>query len=37
MILAGDIGGTNTRLAFFTEEGNRLSLRDRRNVSQSHA
>ena len=24
MILAGDIGGTNTRLAFFTVEGNRL-------------
>jgi glucokinase len=26
MILAGDIGGTNTRLAFFTEEGKRLIL-----------
>jgi glucokinase len=26
MILAGDIGGTNTRIAFFTEEGERLKL-----------
>src|SRR6185295_269900 len=26
MILAGDVGGTSTRLAFFTVEGGRLNL-----------
>jgi len=37
MILAGDIGGTNTRLAFFTVEGNRLISVVEENVSESRA
>ncbi|MGE0684457.1 MAG: glucokinase [Candidatus Binatia bacterium] len=38
MILAGDIGGTNTRLAFFREEGNRLlSVHEETFPSRTHS
>ena len=36
MILAGDIGGTNTRIAFFNEEGGRLKFALEEKIYPSH-